>query len=456
MLHYLKNRLKEIFSILIFSLFFISAQGQGNYILYGFRDVQQGNYLNPAFTSKAKIVIGFPGLSNLDVSYFNTAGTFSDIVTTQNGNDSLKLDLSKVISQAHPVDHVNVSVNQDLLYVGVRVGQSFLSFGVKQRFLFRAFLPNDFFKLVWNGNSPYVGPPLDLKATIVNEDHFIDYHLGASIPVSKAVTVGLRVHILQGFSNIHTVNNLLQVTTLNSSQQNFDIVASTDVEVNTAGLPDSTGFDAGTYLNSFKNLGFTFDLGIDFEVTKQLKFSASLLDFGSISFKENTKTYKSKVDNLHFNSDQIDFANNDDPAKAIGDTLKEIFNISDFSQNYKSKLPVRVMFGGEYYSKDQRNRASILFSGRFYPGYFEPAVSLAFDRTISKHFSFKVSYTYIKYDPINVGLAFALNVKPFQFYMYTDNILGVSWDKQRLVQVGFGLNIRIPDKKKLKTDSSND
>ena len=57
-----------------------------------------------------------------------------------------------------------------------------------------------------------------------------------------------------------------------------------------------------------------------------------------------------------------------------------------------------------------------------------------------------MSYTYLKYDPVNVGLAFALNVKPFQFYMYTDNILGAWWDKQRLVQVGFGLNIRIPDK----------
>jgi len=150
----LKNNLRATILLLASSFFFVSVQGQDNYILYGFRDIQQGNYLNPAFTSKAKIVIGFPGLSNLDVGYFNTAGVFSDILTTQNGSDSLTLDLSKIISGGHPVDHINVSVNQDLLYVGFRVGQSFISFGVKQRLLLRTFLPDDFFKLVWNGTEP--------------------------------------------------------------------------------------------------------------------------------------------------------------------------------------------------------------------------------------------------------------------------------------------------------------
>jgi len=454
----LKSLWRHLFLLIVGTLFFTQAQGQDNYILYGFRDIQQGNYLNPAFSSNSKIVVGFPGLSNIDVGYLNTAGSFNDFFKTQNGSDSLYLDLSKVINQNHPVDHINLSINQDLVYVGFMVKQSFLSFGVKQRLLFRTFIPGDLFKLAWNGNAPYVGQTLDLRPTIVNEDHFFDYHVGLSVPVSKGLRLGVRLHLLQGLSNIHVVNNQLQLITSSDPQNVYDILASTSFVLNTAGLPDSSGFNPGAYLGNFKNIGFSIDLGIDYQINDQFSVSASLLDLGSTNFREKTKSYQSQEANIHFNGTQVDFINNKDPFSSIGDSLSNLLHVTDLVQNYRAKIPKHLLIAGEYYSKDRKNRASILFSGRFYQDYFEPAVSLGFDRSLSEYLSVKVNYTYIKYAPLNLGLAFALNLTPVQLYMYTDNILGVQWDSQRMLSFGFGINIRIPKQTKAfqKPNQNND
>jgi len=446
------RRWRSIILLFVSSFVFGYANGQSNFILYGFDVIPQSNYLNPAFQPAAKVVVGFPGLSNLDISYLNTAGAFNDFFTTKNGNDSLFLNLSKVISDNHGVDKINISLNQDLLFFGFKIKQSFLSFGLKQRVLVNVILPTDLIKLAWFGNAPYVGQTLDLSTTAINENHFFDYHVGLSIPITSKIHLGFRVHLLQGLSNIYTVNNKLQITTTDNSQNAYDMVASTRFIVNTAGLPDSTDFDPGTYFTNFKNIGFSFDLGADFKINDQISISASLLDLGSINFRGKTKNYQSQEDSVHFSGFNEDVVNSgSNPFENIGDSLSDLLHVTDYSQNYRAKIPMRLIVGGQYFSVDHKNRASVLFSGRFYPGYFEPAVSLAFDRTISKHFSFKLSYTYIRYDPVYIGMAFALNVKPFQFYMYTDNILGVArWDKQRFVQLGFGLNIQIPDKKNSK------
>ncbi len=433
--------------LLAISLTFFSVQGQNNSILYGFDVVPQSNYLNPAAQPTAKVVVGFPALSNLDVSYLNTAGTFNDFFSQQNSGDSLFLDLSKVISQNHDVEHINIAVNHDLLFIGFKIHKSFLSFGVKQRLQVNTSLPTDLFKLAWNGNAPYVGQTLNLSTIKINEDHFIDYHLGLSIPVTKKLNLGFRIHLLQGLSNIYTENNNLTFTVLDNSQSAYSIVASTHFLVNTSGLPDSTDFDPVAYLTNFQNLGYSLDLGIVYQINDQLGFSASLINIGSGNFKENTTSYQSEEDSIHFDGFNLDFVNNgdDDPFQNIGDSLSDLLHVTSFSQNYHTTIPKRLLVSGQYSSKNHKTKVSVLFSGIFYSDYFQPALSLAFAQDLTNFFSVKVNYTYLKYAPMNIGLAFALNFRPFQIYAYTNNILGVKWYDQQMIQAGIGLNIRIPD-----------
>lgn len=439
----------HIFRKISFLLLFIISLpqfsvAQNSFILYGLRDVQQSSLLNPAFTSGANIVVGFPMLSNVSTGLLNTAGGINDFISKSAGGDSLYFDLSKVINNGQPVDKVTEFLDMNVLFAGFKAGSTFITVGISQHLFVQALLDKDLLKLAWNGNAQYVNQTLDMSHTAVNAYHLIDYNLGISVPVGDKFRVGVRLHFLQGLSDINTNNNGISMKTVLNNNNEYEIHARTNLLVNTSGLPDSTGFDARNYFLNFKNTGVAIDLGVDVHLTKQISISASLLNWGKVFYRSNTKTFESNKDSINFNGVSIDFINNGNPAGSIGDTLKKLFNLKEESKNYRIKLPARILIGGEYYTKDMRNDFSFLFSGRFFEDYFEPAVSVGYTRYVSGHFTFKVNYTYIKDVPMNFGAAVVCNLFPFQVYLYSDNVAGLfQWKRQKYIQAGFGLNIRI-------------
>ncbi len=431
---------------LLFVLFLFAGEtgtAQNGYSLWGFRDVQQSSFLNPAFASGAKTVIGIPMISNFSTGLVTTAGGLSDFFSTQAGSDSLYLDLSKVINNGLAQDKITEFLDNDVLFAGFKAGNTFITLGVRQHVFVQTILDRDLLRLLWNGNADFENETLNMSQTAAYEYHVMDYHLGISIPVGKNIRVGARFHMLQGLSNINTENNGITMKTSRDNNGNLELQAYTNFRVNTSGLPDTNDFNPGDYLGNFDNLGFALDVGIDARVTKNIWITASFLNWGKIHYRSNTKSYYPSVDSVNFDGASIDI-NNNDPLGGLGDTLQNLFDIKNEARNYDIKLPTRFIVGVDYFTKDLRNDFSVLFSGRSFADYFEPAVSVGYTRFVSSHFSIKANYTWIKDAPMNVGLAMAVNFSPFQFYVYSDNVPGLfQWDRQKYVQAGFGLNIRI-------------
>ena len=428
--------------VLAFLLLPEFSNAQNGYILYGFRDVQQSSFLNPAFTSGATTVIGFPLLSNFSTGLVSSAGGLDNFVSKKSGSGSLYLDIDKIMSGNQSVDRAAEFLDMDVLFAGFRVGSTFITLGVRQRVFVRASLNRDAFRLLTGDSLDFLNRTLDLSNTSAAEYHLIDYHIGVSVPIGKKVRAGVRLHLLQGLSNINVKNNGLSITTKSVNGSAFEVHAQTAFLVNTSGLPDSSNFNPGTYLTNFGNFGFSVDFGVDVQVTKQIWVNASIINWGKVSYNNNNKTYSSTNDNINFSTADINFDNTNNTN--LGDTLRKLFDINEENGRYDIKLPARILIGGEYYTKDLRNDFSLLFSGRFFQNYFEPAVSVAYTRFVSGHFSFKVNYTWIKDAPMNFGTALAVNFFPFQFYVYSDNVAGLfQWKRQRYVQAGFGLNIRL-------------
>lgn len=432
----------------------LSAAGlvnaQDSYVLYGIRDIPQSTYLNPATNPNANFFIGFPGLSQFQAGIINSLGAVNDVVHKKAGTDSLYLDLNNLIKSSNVQNFIGISVSQDILFAGFRAQKGFVSFGIRQRFMARVFMDNDLLKLLSNGGNTGTAQ-YDLGHTFVNEDHFLDYHLGVSIPVNDMIRAGARLHLYQGLSNIHTLNDNLSLTTTNTTN-NFELDASTSILINTSGLPDSTGFGPDYMLN-FKNFGVGIDLGVEVQVNKQLKVSASLLDLGKIKYKAYVQNFQSNANHVVIDGNTFDFTSGNNIGDVV-DSLKQYLNFRQTSTSYSSALPMRLMVGADYMTKDLQNRFSFLFAGRFYHNYLEYATSLSFSRNFSKHLTFKASYTYIKDSPFNLGAALSFQFRPFQFYVYSDNILGVQWDRSRYVQAGFGINFVFPPKAK-NTTSGN-
>ncbi len=448
-------------AFLMMSVHFLSAQE--NYILYGFRGIPQSVSLNPALTPNASVFIGIPAISNVEFSLFNTVGSYSDFFTNEPGTNIDKLDLSKIVNGGNTLGFTRIHINEDLLFAGFRIKSSFLSFGVSQKLSFTLATNSNVFKLIWNDPSVNAGQTFELNNTAINETHMLDYHIGLSVPVTPRITVGARVHLLQGLSNIQTKNNGLSFTTQANGNGGYDVYATSHLLINTAGFQDNSNnnnINAGQYISNFNNIGFAVDLGAAVKVNDQLNVTASLLDLGSVSYHTNTQSYQTDINNVNLSGSLSDIFKSNNALSRLGDTLRSLFNATNFSQGYSVKLPTRLYVGLEYNLKEHGGRVSLLFADQFFSGYSNMAASLGYDYALGKHFNFKVNYTYIKGDPFNVGTALSFQFKPIQLYLYTDNILAVSWKNSKYAQFGFGLNILIPNKeggrKELAPDSQMD
>ncbi len=447
-LHKVKYLLKSTIIVLvtvIVSLFSNVSLAQDSYLLYGLKNIPQSAYLNPAFQSEYEYFIGIPGISNLQIGYLNSVTSYNNIFSKLPGSDSLYFDLNKIITpNLNKKGYTAITLNQDILFAGFKVQKALVTFGIRQRVMIGLHTDNDFFKLLWNGNAPYIGKTLNLSHTFINLVHFIDYHAGLSIPVLQNVRIGVRMHLMQGLSNINTVNDKLTLTTLDKGN-NIEVLASTAFSINTSGLSGNTRFNPGSYLTNFMNVGFGIDLGIDAKLSENFEISASVLDFGKINYRSNTKNYKSQEDSIYFNGLNISLINSS-PAN-IGDTLKNIFHVTEFPVNYSAKLPTRLLFSASYFTSNRKNKISLLFSTRFFKDYNVAAIVLGYDATLSKHFNIKINYTYLKESPLNIGAAISVKLKPLQFYLYSDNLLGINWKEARYVQAGLGINILITKNK---------
>ncbi|MBN2638197.1 MAG: hypothetical protein JXR65_03800 [Bacteroidales bacterium] len=440
--HFYPSFAKKFLSVLLFFTVGI-IYAQDSYVLYGINNIPQSTYLNPATNPNANFFIGFPALSQVQVGAANSLGAFNDIVHKKAGTDSIYLDLSSLIGSTNKLHFLGVNFNQDLLFAGFRANKAFITFGVRQRLMVQMLISNDLLKLIDNADALNSNAQYDLSNTVLNENHFLDYHIGASLPITDKIRAGARLHIFQGLSNIHTVNNKLNFSTT-STNNDFELYANTDLTINTSGLPDSLGFEPDYMLN-FQNFGFGIDLGVEVQVNKQLKVSASLLDMGKINYKAYNQNFSSKANNVTINSNTFDFQNGN-TVESFADSIKQYLNFQQTSASYSASLPMRLMVAADYFTKNQQNQFSFLFSGRFYENYFMYASALSYSRNFSKHVTFKASYTYMKESPFNVGAALSFQFRPLQVYIYSDNIFGVQWDRSRFVQAGFGINFVFPPK----------
>lgn len=438
------------YCLIFLALFIFNAKvvAQFDMMLYGYRFVPQSNYNNPAFIPKGKIAVGIPVLSSISTSTYSSSFSLDDILKGNSSNDSLKLDLSYLILKGQKTNLLTEYVDNDILYVGFKLENNFLSFGIRNRLYSRFVYSEDLVKLLWNGNASYLDEELNLSSTKLNHDHFLDYYINFALALNENVCLGIRANLLQGLSSVQTQRNELTILTNSQGENGYSFDANTSFLINTSGFNSDSTNPGGVsdYIFNFKNLGFSFDIGADFKISERFNINFSILDLGKINWKSNLTSYESKADNVHFSGITVDINSNDDVFESYLDSITNLVDINEYEKEYSTSLPTRFYAGLEYYSFDRRNRLSFVFSGILLKNKFSPAFSVGYDRDVSKHFAFKVNYSYLAYAPLNVGAGFSFNFKPFQFYFLTDNLFSTFlWDKQRYLNVRFGINILIPE-----------
>lgn len=438
--------------VLVISWFALTGQIQAQHELgtYQLRNVPQRIYQNPAFIPLQHGYVGIPVISGVQAAYANPF-TYNDVLTRDN-NDSLTFNVENFLGKISKNDRMRLNSSIDIFSLGSSIlgDRFFIGFSIRERVSQQVILPENLFNLAWYGNhAPQlfgnhvnISPVID---AVAYDEYGISF---AGYALKKKLTYGVKVKYLSGRFNISTKKSDFDFYT---DPDTYEIHMRSDLEMQTSGIDNINGyFDQSLQKLIFSgNHGFSIDLGLNYQINDKFLVNASLLDLGSITWKQNNLALVSHEPGKDFKfsgfdlKDFVDLFN--DPAKfgkKVEDSLRKLIHIdSVYDVAYTSRLPLRFNIGGSFIL-NENHRVNLLFNGISWAGEFHPAISASYNLNIGRFFELMASYNVFNNQYTNIGGGFSINAGPVQFYVLTDNIPGLIYYKSsNNYSVQFGLNI---------------
>lgn len=412
-----------------------TASSQNTLSTHFMRDIWQSNATNPAFVPKDDKV--FIALPSFDGFYNLSKISLSKIIDYNNGIPVVNLsDVSDAFKE-ETYFKANTSVNAlsfafkiKNLTIGIETGAQ-----VESQLVLRKGLIELFSK----GNAPFigkeveVGPRLDVLA-------YYKIGIGAAYQLDK-LSLGLKLKSLRGLASIETEKSSAIITT---SDDIYQITAATDylVNANVAIEYDSIN---GIQIEDFElgnNNGFAFDIGASYDISEKLSVGLSIVDVGSVKFKNNTSSYKSQG-SFVFNGIEVDslFSGGKFSVDVSTDSIINTFKVNTtVGTSYSHKLPTKVYLSG-IYNVSEKLQIGALYHLYNYGNNNSHAIQL------SGRFNWKAASLGMVYGVRdgsfdNLGLNLALKLGPVQIYGLTDNILTVFRPfSSHGINLGIGMNV---------------
>ncbi len=410
-----------------------SALAQSSLSMYSMPNHAASLSLNPAWVPQDKLIIGLPFVSE---GYFQSRSNEFVLSSLLEPNaDSASLDLTplNILDDITDKNFQNLHLSWQWISVGIRLGEkSFLTFSIRERLNFRSYLSPDLIRLAGEGNAPFKNASADL-ATSIHFDWYREYGLKIARQINEKLNVGAQVNVIDGISNIHTEKNSYAA----SFEGDYN-----DFSLNGSALFQTAGMSTITRNDSFRlfsttplrgtGSGFGVDLGIDYSVTEDFRLSASLINLGRISWKQDVKQIETSTDDYSFTGfDILDLADQgvgvstEDPFVLINDSLKSILNLQDTqSSSYSTNTAFSIYLSGSYRVNE---RVSINGTYVVESGYDRTilALNLALPIRVNDDFQINPSYTISNGAFFNIGFAASYRIKMLQLYLATDNIPGM-------------------------------
>lgn len=491
---YTKNIIAVIFTLLVSSSLF-SQQNT----MYWMKHLPQSVNTNPAKQPTCKFYLDIYVLPNFSFNVAHTGFTFDDIIMDHPNptpTDSFMFDL-KTLSDAlgESRNGIDFETEFSLINIGFALRNKMyftagINYKINENFQYpRALLD------VTNGNYRENGNALsfDFRQSFTS---YREAYIGISKNYYNKLIIGGRLKFLNGWLNLDAKKMKLDWYTSILPDDIYDYNFKSDVEVNLS-TPVAWEFEYDTLNNingiefidqtfepeidendimgSIKsvrkeikkvfphNFGMAIDLGAEYNVNKNIKLSASVIDFGFIRWKTNTANLTQKG-NYPFNGIDIGkyIENSNTTEDSVKNSLSEdyinellkTFNPTVSREKYTTSLNTKIFLGGNYSVKKWLDfgllyRAAIINRSLYSSG--TASVNLNFLRG----WSYTVSYTLIDRLANNIGMGLAYKIGPFQMYLITDNIAPMYWaafdtpmaDKwirnTKRVNLAFGMNFTL-------------
>ncbi len=439
----MQKKLNKI-GVLLFGIIVASSLfGQRDLTLYSMSNISQSMTVNPAFRPKTNVFVSLPlGMQTFGItnSGFGAADLFSS------DQKSFTAD-EQFFKGMRSINYLQMQMKNELFGFGFRVKKNYFTFNISNKYSSEFNYTPHFLQLLLQGNgSGLAGKRASFDGLGLHVTDYVEYALGYNREVNDKLVVGGKIKLLSGITNLTTSKSTLGLTTgVNGTSIGFDgsaFVNSSNLGVildtnNNTQFPIESGFN-------FANLGLGFDLGATYNLNEKIKLSASIIDLGFISWKNDVRNYELKQFGYTFNGVDASAVLTDTAANVfdqINDTLNNMFKTEESKNAYTTSLATRFYIGGNYHFNKYFN-AGVLWYSQFVRNQYRPGLVLSATANVRSWLSASVNYGMYANSFTNIGFGLSLRGGPIQLFVLTDNILApFNLGGTHTASVSVGLNL---------------
>jgi hypothetical protein len=429
--------MKKLFiTILTVSILF-ATKAQTSVSFYHLRNTTfQNSYLNPAWVPEGNFFLGLPGLSGVHLNV-NSKVSYNNIFTKE--NNTVTLDLDKVISNLQKQNMISTHVNVNLFHVGYKFNAgATLSLFANERVEMDYLMPKRIFNYILNEDDLFINDELRFGQIGIRAQHFREIGFGYAYQPNSKLSFGIKGKYLQGFGDVSTPFDLKARITTEGESFAFKTELK-NATLRTSGVDIYSGNegDLGTHLVSNSNKGFGVDLGIDYKLSKYYSVAFSVLDLGYINWKENVSNYGVADTTFTYNGVNLDGLS--DIRKALEDSLFNRFKPIENSDPYKTWLPIKIYSSWTYHYSDQLSFSATLGS-RLVQRHLKMLYGGAVTYKLGRALTVSGSAVKLPQQFFNLGASLAVRGGPVQLYMAADQIVNFSVPDAKALDFRIGMN----------------
>ena len=490
----MKQNFKKYIILTVITLFISSSIFSQNNTLYWMRHLPQSMNTNPAKQSNCKFFIDIPVLPNFQFDAAHTGFSINDaIMEHPTAQDSFMIDLVSLNSAlGKNRNSFDFETEFSLINMGFALKNNmYFTFGVNYKFSENFQYPKSLIEIT-KGNYRPNGEPLsfDFRESFMSHR---ELYLGISKSFYDKLYIGGRLKFLNGYANIDAKKIKVDWYTSTKDENIYDWRFESDIDFN-ASIPvawklekDSLGnitdvttsepkIDENDIYGSIKgiiphNFGMGIDLGIEYQINKNILVSASVVDLGFIKWKTNPANVKLEGAEYTFNG--LDVANyigsyndalgaGEAEGQSMGsdiiDTLTTLFTPTITTDAYTTNLNTKIYAGGNFAVKEWLD-FGLLYRGVVMNKSLYSSATVSANLNFFRGWSYTLSYSMIDRRANNIGMGLAYKLGPFQMYFITDNVavpLSIAFDTPRThrwilntkrANFAFGMNFTLCKKK---------
>ena len=408
------------------------GKAQSNLVFYHLNDEFNSSAFNPAFlTSQKNFTFSIFPLAGMSF-VVNNQSIVKDVVSKFLSGNQTNQDFKDVFTNLEQ-DLFLMNYKTNLLFFGCKSDFGSFSLKIGENVLMATNVKGDITDFLTNPTFKNIG--IDRSQFFSAEAlHYREYSFGfAKELIKDKLSIGIYANIYFGKSMLFSEVSGRIIERSNSFYIQIEGPMRLSIPANPQfndgyliDLGTANNFNAGKYITNARNLGAGIDLGFSYKISDKLELSASVIDLGSINWKNNIHSlvYKDEYP-LPAKAITVTVDEHGVPVltkinvKPLGDSIS--FKLSPDESVFSKPLPTTI-YSGLKYQLNSKLAIGVVDSYIRLKGLNQNSFSITSDYDLNM-FTFSMGYSKIGRSNVNVPFGMVYKWDSGQFYLGTDNLL---------------------------------